>query len=732
MPLPVVSTPPLRYSEDALGFSAVIAVTVKRHLLRIQRPLRRIALWSTPLFLLCGLHAQTPGEAALSRAHRLHERLLRRPLSQRKAGDYTAIVEVLAPIWRHHPGSSAAETALYDAGTVEVDLAQDLHRDSAWSRAAQLYKYLLQKHPYTKYRRNAEWALGQIQWYHLDEREAARHWLRDFEEHYPADPRAELVPLQLRHRLKHAPPVLASASREAARARRRLRLRAEQDRPAASHLVRTERKPKAPAPPQVGAAPGAPSPASELVEVRGLRAWATPVSTSVVVRLSGPVTFQEGTIPEARRVYFDLKEADLGSPERTLSFTHGLIRSVRMAQNRPGVVRLVLDEAAPHESLTALYYPNPDRLVVAAVNPAAVAAEARSLRIRTPHARPEHARPERHRPLTSGPAEISHVAAVVATRTTVHGQTSETDLAPTSPLRPQVQSEAQHVSPPVLASSSRAEAIHQSSRTSNPVPLHHVAPRAELDNARLRLADNSLTRVLGLKVGRIVLDAGHGGHDTGTIGPGGIYEKDVVLDVVRRLGRKLHDQLGADVIYTRKTDVFIPLQERTAIANRAHADLFISVHANSSPERGVRGIETYYLDFTHNPHALRVAARENATGDQSEHQLRGLLTKIALQDKTKESRLLGEDVENTLARRVHEDNRGVRSAPFVVLIGAHMPSILTEITFLSNPTDARLVRSAAYRQKIADALYAGIVKYIQSLGGVQAASSERPLPMHGE
>ena len=145
-------------------------------------------------------------------------------------------------------------------------------------------------------------------------------------------------------------------------------------------------------------------------------------------------------------------------------------------------------------------------------------------------------------------------------------------------------------------------------------------------------------RALGLKIGRIVVDAGHGGHDSGTLGPEGIEEKEVVLDVALRLGKILKQRLGADVIYTRDDDTFIPLETRTAIANKAQADLFISIHANSSQDPSARGVETYYLNFTSSPDALEVAARENAVSDQSIHQLSDLVKKITLKDKIDESR----------------------------------------------------------------------------------------------
>ncbi len=239
--------------------------------------------------------------------------------------------------------------------------------------------------------------------------------------------------------------------------------------------------------------------------------------------------------------------------------------------------------------------------------------------------------------------------------------------------------------------------------------------------------DRSLTRALGLKIGRIVIDAGHGGHDTGTIGPDGLMEKDLVLDVSLRLGRLLESRLGADVIYTRDDDTFVPLETRTAIANEKQADLFISVHANSSPDPEARGVETYYLNFTSNPDALEVAARENAVSQKSIHELQDLVKKITLKDKIEESRELASDVQESLysglsARNPGLHNRGVKKAPFVVLIGANMPSILAEISFVSNPTDEKRMETPEYRQKIAESLYRGIAKYAEGLSGVKVAS----------
>jgi len=239
--------------------------------------------------------------------------------------------------------------------------------------------------------------------------------------------------------------------------------------------------------------------------------------------------------------------------------------------------------------------------------------------------------------------------------------------------------------------------------------------------------DRSLTRALGLKFGRIVIDPGHGGHDAGTIGPNGLEEKDVVLDVAKRLGKLLQTRLRADVIFTRQNDTFIPLETRTAIANQEQADLFVSIHANSSRDEDARGVETYYLNFTSNAASLEVAARENAASDKSIHELQDVVKKIALKEKIEESREFATDVQRSLHGGLAHKNpeirdRGVKKAPFVVLIGANMPSILAEISFVSNPTDARKLDTSEYRQRIAESLYKGIAKYVSGLSGVRVAA----------
>jgi N-acetylmuramoyl-L-alanine amidase len=206
----------------------------------------------------------------------------------------------------------------------------------------------------------------------------------------------------------------------------------------------------------------------------------------------------------------------------------------------------------------------------------------------------------------------------------------------------------------------------------------------------------------------------------------GVREKDIVLDIGIRLGRLLQS-LGAEVVYTRAGDYFVPLEARTAMANREQADLFVSIHANSSPDASIRGVETYYLNFTSSPEALALAQRENAVNQRSLGELRGVVQKIAQQEKLYESREFATTVQQSLARALPDErNRGVKEAPFVVLTGATMPAILSEISFMTNGEEERRLVDPAYRQKVAEALYAGVSEYIASLGGVRQPRPGKP------
>jgi N-acetylmuramoyl-L-alanine amidase len=233
----------------------------------------------------------------------------------------------------------------------------------------------------------------------------------------------------------------------------------------------------------------------------------------------------------------------------------------------------------------------------------------------------------------------------------------------------------------------------------------------------------SLARQLGLGVSRIVIDPGHGGRDPGAQG-GGTSEADVVLDVALRLEKLLLAEPGTDVVLTRRTDVYVGLDERTAIANHAQADLFLSIHVNANRSRSVSGVETYFLNFASTPDAATVAARENAAAGMNMGSLPDIVKTIALSSKSNESRDFATMVQQAMVRRVRSVNKGlkdlgVKQAPFVVLIGAAMPSVLVEVSFITNGQESRLLRNAVYRQRIAESLADGVRRYQKTLKTVR-------------
>jgi N-acetylmuramoyl-L-alanine amidase len=222
------------------------------------------------------------------------------------------------------------------------------------------------------------------------------------------------------------------------------------------------------------------------------------------------------------------------------------------------------------------------------------------------------------------------------------------------------------------------------------------------------------------KIRRIVIDPGHGGKDSGALGGNGGMEKDVVLVIALKLAAKLKEGLGVDVVMTRSTDVFIPLDERTAIANKVNADLFVSVHANASLNREAEGVETYYLNLAKTDKAAQVAARENNTSLEKVSLLQAILFDLMANYKINDSAHLADEVQRALHRRVGKEydpmrNNGVKQGPFYVLVGATMPSILVEAAFISNPREERLLKDRRFQEVTAEGIYDGIKGYVASM-----------------
>ena len=231
----------------------------------------------------------------------------------------------------------------------------------------------------------------------------------------------------------------------------------------------------------------------------------------------------------------------------------------------------------------------------------------------------------------------------------------------------------------------------------------------------------SLAQQLGLGIRRIVLDPGHGGKDTGATGSGGCIEKDINLAIAGKLKKLIEKRTGCEVILTRSGDRFIPLEERTAIAGTRKADLFISIHANAGNESSPCGIETYYLGFAADRGSAKVAARENATSEKAIHDLAPVLKELLSDTKASESSNLAHAVQEHVLHRLRQcrlgtDDRGVKRAPFYVLLGTGIPSILIETGFVSNQREALLLKESSYQDELAEGITEGVASYIASLG----------------
>ena len=232
------------------------------------------------------------------------------------------------------------------------------------------------------------------------------------------------------------------------------------------------------------------------------------------------------------------------------------------------------------------------------------------------------------------------------------------------------------------------------------------------DPPPLRIKESSPTSALR----RIVIDAGHGGKDPGAVGPSGVLEKHVTLKLAKELAKELTRQIGCEVILTRDSDVYLPLEERTAIANKVGADLFISLHANANKSRKAFGIETYYLNFSKNDKAAAVAARENGTSLKQVSDLELILFDLMANAKINESSRLATEIQKSLVHRIGKKysnvrDLGVRQGPFYVLLGATMPSVLVETAFISHPREEKRLASKAYQQSAAQAIAAAIKEY---------------------
>ncbi|MFA5907614.1 MAG: N-acetylmuramoyl-L-alanine amidase [Vicinamibacterales bacterium] len=433
--------------------------------------------------------------------------------------------------------------------------------------------------------------------------------------------------------------------------------------------------------PAAPVAVAAPATAATLI---GIQRTVLPDTVRVTLELDREVTYREERIAGPARLFFDLKGVQLtpALTDKVLNYPGDIVSKIRVGRHPDSTVRVVLDlEQVSRYSVFTLY--SPFRLVIDA---------------------------ERSVPRTvKSPGVVA--PDTVVSELPLAAAPSPTEISRPTPAPPAVAA-------PALAPRTTTVAAAPAPATPLASPLM-PAPAPPSSPAANGAGGFSMARQLGLGVSRIVIDPGHGGHDPGVLGKG-MNEATLVLDVALRLEKLLAKEPGLEVVLTRRTDVYIPLEERTELANRQSADMFLSIHANASRNLAAKGIETFFLSFASSPEAEAVAARENSASAREMHQLPDIIKAIALNNKLDESRDLANMVQESLITGLRKSNkevrsRGVKKAPFVVLIGAAMPSVLAEISFVSNKQELSLLKTAAYKQKIAESLFNAVMRYRRSL-----------------
>jgi N-acetylmuramoyl-L-alanine amidase len=625
-----------------------------------------------------------------------------KPAEKRKLSEYKQVVSSYRRVYLITPHAAEVPDALLAVAELYSEMGDKFGR-SYYQLAVDSYKFLLHEYPTSHFGQDAMLRLAHMQKDQLGDAAQASKTFEEFLKKYPRsshkrEVQESLAELALLRNDENSPSAKTPAAAH------------DTDKVTEKTADEAESARRVPA----DAVPVYSAENSDkMPRLRRIGTSASADSTRVTIDLEDLVQYASARIRNPDRIFFDLHAARL-TPELARQNIHvegDLLSAVRVAQNQAGVVRVVLTVNGVKD-YTASLLTNPPQLVID-LYPDTHGAAVRAAKAK--------------RNTTEEPIGEPGVQAVsTAARVEPFGPPAPGPSSAASGTVSAASSSAANSAAPAPSNSSLVPLGSGKSRSKNAKSVGAKPDLIQPANAAppTRDGQSTLTRTLGLKISRIVIDPGHGGHDTGTIGPTGLMEKDLCLDVALRLGKIIQQRLpGAEVVYTRSDDTFIPLEERTRIANESKADLFISIHANSSHDHGARGIETYYLNLKGSPDAMEVAARENATAQESIHDLEDIVKKIARSEKIDESRELAADIQESLARRIQKLNktvkdRGVRKAPFVVLVGADMPSILTEISFLSNPADERLLKNPEHRQRVAEGLYQGMANYLQSLNSM--------------
>ena len=658
------------------------------------------------------LSRRAAAQGQFERAEALRATLETKTERERSVRDYQNLVSAYRRVYLITPRAAQVPSAIKNVADLYRRMGEQFE-PKYFDSAIENYQFLIRDYPESKYREEALLAIAEIRKNNLSQPDLAQKNYEDFLQQYPHSsfaPQARKAMAQIQSDKIQAGEKANAAPEQAS----------------AAGGPRSSLGTAAAGVALAGAAAGEAAPEQDS-EVSRVRIWNADNYTRIIIELGGRAKYQAARISDPDRIYFDIKNARLSNEllHQPIEIPSGsYLKAVRVAQNRSDVVRVVLD-VAKVKDYSVFELADPDRLVVDVYGPGASAtAAANSVANANPKA---SAKTTVYTPGTSAHGASASAAVASGSRSsapplsTLKKARLETPPGPALGLLPlSAKASTSLLSMPALPRVAARTAVRPSESLKTLADSIGPAPAAK----PTRSGEHSLTRVLGLKIGRIVIDPGHGGHDTGTIGPTGLMEKDLCLDLALRLGKLIERSLPwAEIIYTRPDDRYVGLEQRTAIANDARADLFVSIHANSSDDTKVSGIETYYLNFNASPQAMEVAARENATAQSSVHDLQDLVAKIARNEKIEESRDLAADIQESLAASMQignrrERNRGVRKAPFVVLVGADMPSVLAEISFLSNRADEQWLKKPENRQHAAEGLFRGIERYLRSVNSL--------------
>jgi N-acetylmuramoyl-L-alanine amidase len=649
-----------------------------------------------------------------SRAEELRTALNAKPAEKRTLAEYKQVVSSYRRVYLITPHALEVPDALFAVGELNTEMGDRFGR-SYYQTAVDSYMFLIREYPTSKHLQDAMLNVANLQKDQLGDSAAATKSFQDFQKRFPRsthkrEVQEALAELALMRNAEHGN-LSAKASAPPSKASAPATTPAPDVTVMDDHLATVAKN------------GGESAKSVEAPRIEKIKTSVTPNSTEIVLELEDSVQYVSGRIANPDRIYFDLQSARL-SPAVARGNVHvsgDLLTKVRVAQNQFGVVRVVLDVNGVRDYAASLLQ-KPARLVIELYGDSAGPVKTASAQTA------KSTKTENPAPATERPAPSATISAeAIPSSASSPNLTSAKEAAASDVSSAAVPAVAKPLPTPVKTL--------RTTSTKNPATGKPDTVQPAATPQPTRDGQSTLTRALGLKIGRIVIDAGHGGHDTGTIGPTGLMEKDLCLDIALRLGKIIQQKLpGADIVFTRSDDTFIPLEERTHIANEAKADLFISIHANSSPDHGARGVETYYLNLKGSAEAMEVAARENSVSQENIHDLQDVVKRIAQTEKIDESRELAADIQDSLSRKIQKTakpvkNRGVRKAPFVVLIGADMPSILTEISFLSNASDEQLLKKPDHRQRIAEGVYQGVAAYLASLNSVDlnaAGKTTRP------